>query len=294
MSLSAPPGHSTQNQILLVITAASFGASPLLLTFAVEQIPPFQLAALRAGLGLPFIALIALGSGQLHRPSRGDLLTALVGGVFVIAVTYVTMAAGMQYIPSGLGGILYATMPLFTFAVAALFLTDEPMRAAQLGRIALGFAGVALIIGPQFLAEGLSGAGWGTLITLLSPLSYAIGNVWLRRRPRVNPLALSTGMFAGGALVLIPAALVVEGTPGFTLSPRLVLIIAGLIVLATVLPAVLNYVLVRRAGANTASLAMFLLPAFSVIYGAIFLAERLPLFAFAGLALVIAASLHRA
>ncbi|NYS23590.1 DMT family transporter [Rhodobacteraceae bacterium 2376] len=284
---------SGQNQMLLVVTAASFGASPLLLTLAVQEIPPFQLAALRALLGLPLIALVALSFGKLQRPSVADGITALVGGVFVIAITYVTMAAGMQYIPSGLGGILYATMPLFTFALAALFLDDEPMRLSQLVRIALGFAGVALIVGPQLLAEGVSGAGWGTLITLISPLAYAIGNVWLRRRPPVNALMLSTGMFLGGALVLVPAALLVEGLPQLSPDGALLLTLTALVVLATVLPAVLNYVLVRRAGANAASLAMFLLPAFSVIYGSIFLAERLPLLAFLGLALVIAASLRR-
>ncbi|MBN8211247.1 EamA family transporter, partial [Bacillus sp. NTK071] len=58
----------------------------------------------------------------------------------------------------------------------------------------------------------------------------------------------------------------------------------------TVAPNLLNYALVQQAGANRAALAMFLMPAFSVVFGMIFRDERLPLLAFGGLALVIAAS----
>ncbi len=311
MNAPAPvrPAMGVQNQLLLLASAASFGASPLLLTLAVQEIPPVQLAALRAALGLPLIAAVALLWGQLRWPAadpaqprfgkrapsavRAGLVTAFGGGVLVIAVPYVTMAAGMQYIPSGLGGILYSTMPLFTLLLAAAFLRDEPATRAQAGRIALGLGGVVLIAGPPLVVDGLAGAGWGTLLVLASPLSYAAGNVWLRRRAAIAPLALSTGMFAGGALVLVPAALLVEGAPQVTIDAPLAATLAALVVLATVLPAVLNYVLVRRVGANAASLAMFLLPVFAVLYGMVFMGERLPLLALAGMVLVIAASFRR-
>lgn len=311
MSAPAParPAMGVQNQLLLLCAAASFGASPLLLTISVQQIPPVQLAALRAALGLPLIAAVALLWGQLRWPG-GDsappsfgqrapgtlgasLLTAFGGGVLVIAIPFATMAAGMQYIPSGLGGILYSTMPLFTLLLAAAFLRDEPVTRAQAGRIALGLGGVVLIAGPPLVVDGLAGAGWGTLLVLASPLSYAAGNVWLRRRAAIAPLALSTGMFAGGALVLVPAALLFEGAPQVTIDAPLAVTLAALVGLATVLPAVLNYVLVRRVGANAASLAMFLLPVFAVLYGMVFMGERLPLLALAGMTLVIAASFRR-
>ncbi len=89
--------------LLLILTAAGFGASPLLITLAVAHFPPWTLAALRAALGLPLLLIAAGLIGRGAWGGREALVTALVGGVLVIAIPFVTMAAGMQYIPSGMG-----------------------------------------------------------------------------------------------------------------------------------------------------------------------------------------------
>jgi drug/metabolite transporter (DMT)-like permease len=201
------------------------------------------------------------------------------------------MAAGMQYIPSGLGGMLYATMPLFVLALAALFLRDEPVTRAQVIRIGVGLVGVVLIAGPALVAGGLAQAGLGTALTLLSPLSYAAGNVWFRRRAPLPPLLLNAGMFAVGAVLMWPAALAIDGRVAIPATGAVLGVLAAMVVLTTVAPAILNYVLVRRAGANRAALAMFLMPGFAVLFGWVFRGEQLPWLSFAGLALVVLASL---
>ena len=279
--------------LLLILTAAGFGASPLLIAEAVAYFPPWTLAALRAALGLPLLLLAAGALGPQRRPSRYDLLTALVGGTLVVTIPFVSMAAGMQYIPSGMGGMLYATMPLFTLALAALFLADEPASLGQAIRIGTGLIGVAMISIPAIRAGGFAEAGFGTLMVLISPLSYAAGNVWFRRRRKMAPLVLSAGMFAVGALTVWPMALLIDGRVAVEPSVAVIGTLAALVVLATIAPNLLNYALVQRAGANRAALAMFLMPAFSVVFGMIFRGERLPMLAFVGLALVILASTAR-
>ena len=54
--------------LLLILTAAGFGASPLLITLAVEVFPPWTLAALRSALGLPLLVIAAGVTGPQRRP----------------------------------------------------------------------------------------------------------------------------------------------------------------------------------------------------------------------------------
>lgn len=276
--------------ILLILSAAGFGASPLLIALNVEHFPPWTLGALRSALGLPLLILAAGVLGRQTRPDAHYLLTALVGGVLTVSIPFVSMAAGMQYIPSGMGGMLYATMPLFTLALAALFLKDEPATLEQGIRIAVGILGVLLIAGPGLIADGLGQAGLGTALTLISPISYAAGNVWFRRRRKMAPLMLSAGMFAVGTITVWPLALLIDGPVSVAPTGTVIGLLIALVVLATVAPNLLNYALVQQAGANRAALAMFLMPGFAVMFGMVFNGERLPWLAFVGLALVIAAS----
>lgn len=276
--------------LLLILSAAGFGSAPLLIQLGVELFPPWTLAALRSALGLPLLMIAASVLRHTRVPDGADLVTAVIGGILVVVIPFVSMAAGMQYIPSGMGGMLYTTMPLFTLGFAAVFLKDEPATVEQGARIAIGILGVVLIAGPGLIADGLGQAGLGAALTLLSPISYAAGNVWFRRRRKMQALQLGAFMFAVGVVMMWPLALMIDGTPQVAPAPYVFFVLAALIVLATVLPNLLNYALVQQAGANKAALAMFLMPGFSVVFGMVFRGERLPLLAFVGLGLVIAAS----
>jgi drug/metabolite transporter (DMT)-like permease len=65
----------------------------------------------------------------------------------------------------------------------------------------------------------------------------------------------------------------------------------ALAIVGTILPAALNYLLVQRVGATRASVAMFLMPLIAVLFGVVFLDERLGLHALVGMGLILAGSL---
>ena len=69
-----------------------------------------------------------------------------------------------------------------------------------------------IVLGPSALL-GLGRAPLGEAVTLVAPLSYALGTVLLKQRPPINPLRLTAGMFLVGQIFMLPAVLI--ETPGY-------------------------------------------------------------------------------
>lgn len=276
--------------LLLVATAASFASSVLFNKILVSQLPPLTLAAMRVLLAAP-VAFALLLVFDRRLPSGGaDRLTVLYAALGVIVIPYCALAIGQQTIPSGLSGILYSTMPLFTLVAAHFVLHDERLGARKLLGIGLGMAGVVAVIGPSLLG-GLGAHATGELVTLCGPLAYAIGMVLMRRSRHIDPIALTAAMFQMAAFILVPVALLVEHPWTLRVGWNTVGWLFALATVGTIAPAALNYLLLQRVGATRASIGMFLMPMIAVLFGALFLDERLQLSAFVGMGLILAGSL---
>ncbi len=274
---------------LLLATGASFASSVVLNKTLVGDLPSITLAAARVLLALPFCLLALLLSGARLPRDRDDRRTTFLVSLGVIVVPYCALAIGQQTIASGLSGILYSTMPLFTLLAAQLMLPDEKLGARKLLGIAIGMGGVVAVIGPGLLA-GLGDHVFGELVTLLGPLAYALATVLMRRSRHLDPVGLTAGLFLSAALILVPLAMVVDRPWQLDFDASILVRLLALALVGTILPAVLNYLLLQRVGATRASISMFLMPLFAIGFGALFLGERLGAGAFVGLALILAAS----
>jgi drug/metabolite transporter (DMT)-like permease len=280
-----------RNWILLMVTSASFATSLGFNKVIVVEIGPFTLAFLRTILALPLLLAILplLGANKQHMLQA--IRPALLAGLLLVAIPFTAISYGQQTIASGLGGILYASMPLFTILFANFMFEDERITAIKFIGILIGMVGVAVAIGPEILINGIGNNVEGELVTLIAPLSYALGTVYLRRHRNLHPIALFSVMFIVAALVMLPVIFLLEEPLLMRPSNGILVALAGLATVGTALPAVLNYLLIQRAGATNASLSMFFTPLFAIIYGAFLLGERLPSQALVGLGLIILGSI---
>ncbi len=281
---------SFRQWLLLVATAASFASSILLNKILIGQLPPFTLAAMRVLLAAPVGLAVLLAFDRELPRSGADRRTTVFAALGVIVIPYCALAIGQQTIASGLSGILYSTMPLFTLLAAHLILHDERLGARKIAGIALGIAGVVTVIGPSFLA-GLGEHALAELITLCGPLAYAVGAVLMRRARHIDPIALTAAMFLVAAAILLPVALLVERPWEVRGGGQLVAWLIALATVGTIVPAALNYLLVQQVGATRASLAMFLMPMIAVLLGVFVLDETLGAGALAGMVLIVSGSL---
>jgi drug/metabolite transporter (DMT)-like permease len=172
--------------------------------------------------------------------------------------------------------------------VAHLFTDDERVTPRKVAGVALGFAGVATMIGPTLLANVGSDA-LAQLACIAASISYAFAAVWARRfrRMGIAPMSVTTGQLSAGALMMLPLALVVDQPWTQPMPPVSAWAsIAALAIFCTALGYVLYFRLIDTAGATNALLVTLLVPPFAIFFGSLFLNEVLAPQDFIGLGLI--------
>ncbi len=276
----------TAKWLVLLATAAMLGSAFVFAKVAVREVPPLTIAAVRAGFAVPVVWLFMRLNG-LRLPPLGVAWRPLILiGLLAGAIPFAAIALGQLYITSGLGGILFATIPLYSVVLTPIIVRDEGFSPRRLLAAGVGLVGVVIVIGPDALA-GLNQHLLGTAVTLAAAFAYALGTMLARRQTDTPPTIIAAGQLLSATLMLVPAALIVDQP--WTLSPGIEALasLAALAVFSTAIPMVLLFWLVRNAGAINASLVTFFIPLVAIGLGAALLGERLPWQGFAGLALIL-------
>jgi drug/metabolite transporter (DMT)-like permease len=273
---------------MLIALSLLWGGSFFFVGVALAELPPFTVVVLRVGIAAIVLNLLLAVMG-LRMPMTLHAWIMFFGlGVLSNALPFCLIVWGQTQIASGLASILNATTPLFTVLVAHALTDDEKMSANRLAGVLIGFAGVAVLIGPAALA----GAGTNVLAQLAcigAAITYAFAGVYGRRIRTMGmpPLVATTGMVTASTLLLIPIAIAVDRPwmlpgPGATTWGA----VAGLAVLSTALAYLIYFRILATAGATNLMLVTFLIPVSAILLGALVLGERLAPQHFLGMALI--------
>jgi drug/metabolite transporter (DMT)-like permease len=257
-----------------VLLSAIWGSSFLFIKVGDRAFAPLQVALARCLLGAAtLLLLVALRRERLPR-GRKVWIHLFVIAVLFNSVPFALFAFGETKVSSVVAGIWNGTTPLNTLLVVLAVLPEErPTRQRVLGLL-VGFAGVLVVLGPW---TGLGGRLVGNLACFGAAACYGLGFPYTRRflaGRSESAVSLSAGQVLCGAAQL---ALI---TPFLTSAPRGVpvdaaLSLAALGVGGTGIAYVLNYDVIRRAGATIASTVAYLIPIWSTVLGVVVLGESL-------------------
>jgi drug/metabolite transporter (DMT)-like permease len=267
--------------------AAIWGASYLFIKVAGRDFPPASMMELRlafAALALGSFLVATRGFGVAVADLRAAGWHALAIGIVNGAIPFTLIAWGEHHIDSGIAAIANATVPIFNAMLAPLLLPSERVAGVRIVGLSLGFVGVGVLTGGQPTVTWWFVAG--TLAVVLSSLSYAIAGFWAQRRiGTASNTALATASMTGGAIVLLPLALlsVPEHAPGWKSTASLV----ALTLLGTALAQLILYRSLRYHGAARTSLVTYLMPPVALFYGWLLLDEHITAATAAGLVLIL-------
>jgi drug/metabolite transporter (DMT)-like permease len=246
-----------------------WGSTYLAIRFAVETLPPLLMAGTRFVVaGAALIAWQRLRGAPWPRAVHWRE-AAVVGGLMLLGGNGGVCWAE-QTVPSGPTALIVGTIPLWMALLDWLWLRGAPPGAGIVLGLALGIAGVALLVGPSGLA-GRAVPPLGASVVVFASVAWAAGSLYSRRAKLPNPpfLAIGMEMLAGGALLLAAATIAGEWTrlDLARVSTRSSLALAYLIVFGSFLGFSAYIWLLRATTAARASTYAFVNPVVAVFLG---------------------------
>jgi drug/metabolite transporter (DMT)-like permease len=278
---------TTRDWLLLLFLSVLWGASYLFIAVAVREVPVLTIVTARVALAAVALWLLVV---VLRRPVAlpPPVLVAFLGmGVLNNVVPFTLIVWAQTQIPAGIASILNSTTPVFTILVAGALLADERITGGRALGVLLGLAGAVTVIGPDRLLA-LGSDVLAELAVVAACVSYALSSVWGRRFRAlgVDPVTAAAGTLSASSLLLLPLAATLERP--WTLPPpgwAALAAILALALLSTALAYVIFYRVLATAGTNV-MLVTLLIPVSAILFGTLFLGERLHVLDFAGMALI--------
>ena len=272
---------------LLAALAVLWAGSFFFFKVLVVALPPFTIVFGRVTIAAVLLDLaILLRGGRIPRDARLWASFAAMG-LLNNLVPFSLIVLGETRISSGLASVLNATTPMFTVLVAQAFTADEKLDGAKVAGLALGFVGVAVLVGPAALSGHGGGDTWGEIAVLGAALSYGFAGVFGRRFHGLPPMTVAAAQLSASAILTLPLVLMVDRPWTLPMpGPGVWMAFLSLAAFSTALAYVLFFRILARSGATNVSLVTLLVPVGAVLLGAAALGERLAPTVWAGMALI--------
>jgi drug/metabolite transporter (DMT)-like permease len=276
-------------QAKFLLLAGIWGSSFLLMKVGLRSLAPIQISSLRILAGTAILlVLFSTTGGRLPRDLR-TWAHLTVSSLFLTALPFTLFAVGEERVSSALAGIGNATTPIATVLFALLILPSDRLSSRKLAAILVGFLGVVVIMQPWASAGRPDLLGFG--ITVLAAACYGVGWTYNRRflaQADLGGLSMPTALLCVGSSMMVPVVLVwwllnratvaapwSLHTPPHHSAVLPVVAVLALGMVGTGVAYMLQFDVVRAAGATVSTTVTYLIPVVSVVLGVTLLGERL-------------------
>lgn len=257
--------------------------------FGLPYAQPFTLLLMRFSLSALLMVVLSVAI-RATWPTRREGLHSMVAGLLLHAVyiggVFTAINLGM---PAGVTSLVVGTQPVLTAILAQIALREQISPRQWLG-LALGFAGVGLVVGEKLLAhttavQDITVAGMASALCAL--VGNTVGTLYQRRFCVNVPLTTGTAFqYAATSVVMLVLALSTE-TMHVVWSPTLILTLLWLVLALSFGAIMLLFWLLRQNAASRVSSLFYLVPPFTALEAYFLFNEQLGLLAIGGMVLAV-------
>jgi len=275
--------------LLFAALVVSWGSSFVMSKIALQHISPEWVAAARLCVGAAILATVAVAQRARIPHDKKSLGTYAWLGLVGNAAPFILITWGMQFITSGVTGLLIGSIPLFVIALAHFALPGERMNLPRVAGFILGFLGIVVLMGPSNLLNLKTHGSelLGEIAVVGGCLLYGINSISAKRLRLPGTVTASAGVLAAGAVMALAAALL-QSPFDLAQKPASALwAVFGLGLIPTGLATVLWFKAVERTSPTFTSMSNYLVPVYALLFGALTLGESLHWNVLAALALIL-------
>jgi len=288
-SSSRPPIRVARADLLLLVALGFLWGSAYVAIREgiVAGASPFVFAGARYGIVAGLLAVVAAVRREPWPDRRATVLSAAVGGTFIIGLYGMLLYWGEQFTSGGYASVLSGTGPILTVVFAYSLLPSERLSPTALVGVIVGFLGILVLVLPSLLG-GIGGSWMGPVAITGAFVVFPLGTVLLRRWSRgaegVWQLSVQFGVGAG---ILALAVVLIPGPEQLPLTPSVWAALLALVVFASLLGYVVYFRLHHRIGPGRANLVAYLLPLVGIGLGSGVFGESVTVWEVGGFLLVV-------
>jgi drug/metabolite transporter (DMT)-like permease len=248
---------------------------------------PLTFLAMRHAGSILFFTLLTVAAGAAWPRSARAWRDALIGGVLLngiyLAGVFWAVSRGLG---AGLTALVTGLQPLLTAALAIPLLHERLVGRQWVG-IAVGVAGIALIVSPKL--GGVDAVPLAALgIALLATLSLTLGTIWQKHtKPEMDLRANAAIQFMGALLLTLPLAMLTE-RGHFDRTPALWGALGWAVIVLSGGSISILLTLLKRGAASKVAPLLYLAPPVAAVMALLLFAEPITLVQAAGMVLAVA------
>ncbi len=261
---------STANVMRLLLLSAIWGSSFLFMRIAAPYLDPVTMACARFVFATAFLTIVMLiwrRRPQFKQNWKPYAIQGLIGAT----IPFCLFAFAAQTLPASLMAVVNATAPIWA-AILGVILGHHKLTLTNAVGLVLGLTGVGILVGldPAMLAPG---AALSVAAITLATFCYSVNAIYMSRIRVVDPLIMAFGyMFMS---MIYTAPFVPFYLPDALPPPGAIAAIAVLGIVCSGLSYLIYLKLMTEAGTTSALTVTFLIPVFGILWGALFLDERI-------------------
>ncbi len=276
--------------LLLIILSAVWGSSFFVIKIGLNSFTPTGIASLRLITASIFLLIFYYSFNSHPKLNLKLILIFTFIGVTGNFLPFYLISWAEQHILSSTAGLLMSVGPIMTLVMSHFLTDDDRFTKNKLISIFIGLVGIYLILDIKIfsiLNDPNIIVTLSKIFVIVAAFGYMISNIAAYNKLKhINPITITTFATFFGAVFSIPFFLYDLYLNDKSLNISSITAIIYLGIFPTAIAFHMRYYIVKISGPVFLSYVAYLIPVFALIWGYLFLSERIQLTSYFGIFLV--------